>query len=233
MATVNDSTDESDGSIRVNIASGTDYTVAAPPNDMASVTVQDNDDPPVRSIGACVSAAKWNTVAGYYASNAERAPKYGANWYRVLIAYSQERTDKTIPEWDGTTSKPTTPYTAAEAEESEKIWGGWTPVRKTLECLEKASTPSQQSTQQEVSPPAISLTAGAAVTEGGNAVFTVHANPAPAANLLVTLNIGDDPTSDFLYTGDEGSQTVVIQANQVSATLTIAGTSPMGACLPW
>ena len=76
------------------------------------------------SDGCFVSDAKWNTVSFYYAHNAERAPDYGAIWYRVLIAYGQERTDKTLPRWGGPTSKPTTPYTAAEAVKGEAIWGG-------------------------------------------------------------------------------------------------------------
>ena len=139
IATVNDSTDEPDGSISVSIDSGAGYTVASS-NHTASVTVRDNDDPPpVKTIGACVSVSQWDTVAGYYDSNAYRSPNYGANWYRVLIAYHEDRSDKTLPDWVGATSKPSSAFTVREAEQGETVWTGWTPVRKVLQCLEKES----------------------------------------------------------------------------------------------
>ena len=136
VATVDDSTDEPDGSVSVAVDAGTGYTVAASPNDAASVTVSDDDDP-TTTIGACVSDAQWNTVEYYYASNSGKAPKnYGRNWYRVLIAYAQDRTDKTLPDWVGATARPATPYTAAQARISEGQWTGWMSVREVLECLE-------------------------------------------------------------------------------------------------
>ncbi len=139
VATINDSTDEPDGSISLTLATGTGYTVASSPNDTASVTVRDDDPPPPLSPaiaqGTCVSVAQWNTVKGYYDSNANRSPNYGANWYRVLIAYRQDRGDQTLPNWTGSTAEPTAAFTAAGTEESR--WGGWTPVRVVLQCLEK------------------------------------------------------------------------------------------------
>ena len=139
VATVNDGTDEPDGSVSVRIDGGTGYTVASS-NHTASVTVRDNDDPPpARTIGACVSLSQWKTVKGYYDSNAYRSPNYGANWYRVLIAYHEDRGDQTMPDWVGATSKPSSAYTVEEAERSETVWSGWTPVRKVLQCLEKES----------------------------------------------------------------------------------------------
>ena len=88
---------------------------------------------------SCVSDDRWKIVKHYYEINSGRAPNYGANWYRVLIAYRQARPEKALPGWEGGTAKPTTHYTVKEAEKSEKIWSGWTPVRKVLECLEKAN----------------------------------------------------------------------------------------------
>ena len=140
VATVNDNTDEPDGSVSVTIDSGAGYAVASSPNDTASVTVRDDDDPPpppAIAQGACVSVAQWNTVKGYYQSNANRSPNYGANWYRVLIAYRQDRGDQALPAWVGQTAEPTAAYTVKEAEDGEEVWGGWTPVRIVLQCLEK------------------------------------------------------------------------------------------------
>ncbi len=156
----------------VSIDVGTGYTVAAPPNDAASVAVQDDDEAPPATIDACVSDAQWNTVAGYYDSNAGKAPNYGANWYRVLIAYGMERTDRTLPDWTGETDRPTTPYTAAEAVQSETVWSGWTPVREVLDCLVTVSVDDAE------------------VPEGAGAVlvFTVRLNS--ARDQAVTVDFG-------------------------------------------
>ncbi len=141
VATVNDSADEPDGSVSVTLDTGTGYTVASSPNDTASVTVRDDDDPPppppAIAQGTCVSVAQWNTVKGYYDSNANRSPNYGANWYRVLIAYQQDRGDQTLPDWEGATAEPAAAFTAAAAGTEESKWVGWTPVRIVLQCLEK------------------------------------------------------------------------------------------------
>ena len=65
------------------------------------------------------------TVRRYYEINKDRADRnHGENWHRVLIAFGQG------------THATLTPYTAAEARESEKIWSGWRPVREALEALE-------------------------------------------------------------------------------------------------
>ena len=71
-------------------------------------------------------------------------------------------------------------------------------------------------------PPVITITGGAAVTEGTAASFTVNANPAPSGNLTVRLNVSDDDTSDFVASGNEGAKTVTIPASQASATFTVA-----------
>ena len=90
----------------------------------------------VRDTASCVDDAKWKTVADYYDVNATKAPNYGANWYRVLIAYQGEDPERTLPAWEGSTARPSTPYTAGEATRGEALWFGWTPVRRVLDCLE-------------------------------------------------------------------------------------------------
>ncbi len=140
VATEDDGADEPDGSISVSIDGGAGYTVASPPGDTATVAVRDNDDPaPAIAIGACVSGTQWKTVKGYYDANANKSPNYGANWYRVLIAYRSEHTHRALPDWTGPTAAPTAAYTVEEAEDGEKLWFGWTPVREALECLERAN----------------------------------------------------------------------------------------------
>ena len=75
------------------------------------------------------------------------------------------------------------------------------------------------------SAPTITVSGGAAVTEGTGAQFTVKASPAPSVNLTVQLDVSDDDTSDFVASADEGRKTVTIQANRTSATFTVDTTA--------
>ncbi len=105
----------------------------------SSVTLSTSRSPMVRDTVNCVNDAKWNTVAGYYDSNAARGPNYGANWYRVLIAYQGEGPERALPDWEGATARPAAAFTAKDAEDEEAVWSGWTPVRQVLECLERTT----------------------------------------------------------------------------------------------
>ncbi len=58
--------------------------------------------------------------------------------------------------------------------------------------------------------PEITVSGGPAVTEGGNAAFTLTATPAPASELTVRIQVADDGTSDFVSTSNEGTKTVTI-----------------------
>ena len=72
----------------------------------------------------CVSDALLNKVRHYYDVNKHRAPGYGKNWRRVLLAFG-DLADTNL-----------TPFTAAEAKIRESRWFGWKPVRVALECIE-------------------------------------------------------------------------------------------------
>ena len=72
----------------------------------------------------CVSESLLNKVRHYYDINKHRAPGYGQNWRRVLLAFGDL--------WDA----DLTPFTAAEAKVRESRWFGWKPVRVALECIE-------------------------------------------------------------------------------------------------
>ena len=102
--------------------------------------------------------------------------------------------------WDGT---------VAAVTYAEQYFAGQTPP-----------TPTAQ--QQQVPDPEITITAGAGVTEGAGAVFTVTADRAPDANLAVTLNVAEAQGSDFVAASDEGTKTVTVLAGETTATLTVA-----------
>ena len=145
----------------------------------------------------CVSDGLLDLVRDYYSANQNRAPNYGENWKRVLIAFGDVQDDQL------------TPYTASQARQSEQLWAGWKPVREALVCIEAANPPAT---------PVISITAGSAVTEGTAATFTVTASPAPASDLDVAVTVSQ--SGDFAGTG---SRTVTIPATG-SATFPVATT---------
>ena len=175
VATTDDDTDEADGTVTATVNDGAGYTVSTA--DTASVAVADDDPPP-----GCVPERTLKLARDYYELNRHRAPGYGKNWRRVLIAFG-DITDTQLEA-----------FTAAEARQSETRWAGWRPFREALECIEDA--------RQDPAPPPdpeISITAGADITEGSDATFTITAAPAPAADLTVTIEITQ--TGDYATTG--------------------------------
>ena len=168
----------------------------------ATYTILNDDAAPA----ACVPAALLEKVEKYYDHNKDKPPGYGASWFRVLVALGA----RSPAGWTAD-NRTILPMPAADARARQANWFGWGPVADALECLE-GTTPAE---------PEITIAGGTGVTEGGDAVFTVSASPAPAANLKVSLTVADDTNSDFLAAGDEGAQSVVIAAGQASAALTL------------
>ena len=131
--------------------------------------------------------------------------------YRVLIKLGGN-----LPAWAGTeiadVNAPTTPISEAELRtfltSREDDWSGWNTVYTALNCLEAHL-------------PVVTITGGAAVTEGVSARFTVSVNPVPSSPLRVNLNVTDAAGSDFVPLFNEGMQTVTIPLNHTSAVHTV------------
>ncbi len=155
---------------------------------------------------ACVSPGLEADVRRY-AGEAHNGDAHVDRWKRVLAAFSGDN--------------GYTPMAAAEAQQNADQFSAsrWDPVATALQCLEAAPAAEDTSVQAG---PGITVEGGGDIAEGADAVFTVHADPAPASDLTVTLTVEDDAVSDFLAEGNEGTQTVTIQAGQSSATLTLA-----------
>ena len=168
----------------------------------ATHVILNDDTAPV----ACVPAALLEKVEKYYDHNKDRPSGYGANWFRVLVAFGA----RSPVDWTAD-NRTILPMPAADARARQANWFGWGPVADALECLE-GTAPAE---------PEITIAGGTGITEGGDAVFTVSANPAPTANLTVSLMVADDTNSDFLAQADEGTQTVTITGGQTSADLTL------------
>ena len=192
VATTNDSTDEPDGSVTATIDTGAGYTVSSSAGS-ATVAVSDDDDPPPPPPppppADCVSDETLGSARDYYELHRDRAPGYGRNWRRVLVAFGDVVDDQL------------TAFTAAEALEREQRWFGWRPFREALECIEEA-----RQTPQPPGEPEISISAGSAVTEGSAASFTLTASPPPTAALTVEVTVSQ--SGDFGVT--TGASTVTI-----------------------
>ena len=148
---------------------------------------------------SCVSDALLAEVEKAAGETWRTSPGHVERWSRVLAAFGVSN------------AYSTNPMTVAEAQaQADRGLQRWAPVAPALECL--AAAP------QELAPvaPAITVTAGAGVTEGASASFTVTASPVPAAPLDVTLTVGQ--SGDFAASGETGSRTVTVA---VSGSLSI------------
>ena len=75
----------------------------------------------------------------------------------------------------------------------------------------------------DLPPPAVSITAAAAsVTEGGAASFTVSADRAPDADLTVTLSVSEAAGGDHVAADDEGTRSVTIAKDATRAVFSVA-----------
>ena len=115
VATTDDSVAEANGSVTATVNTGTGYTVSSSAG-TAAVAVSDND-----AAANCVSDSLLKTVRGYYDSNKNKAPNYGANWLRVLIAFSDAQ-DSEVDALHGSRSAARVNKSGAAGNQSERRW---------------------------------------------------------------------------------------------------------------
>ena len=200
LATAGDDADEPDGSVSVTVAAGSGYTVGS--SGSGTVSVRDDDDaaPPVAAVDPALVAE-----VRAMAAQTQHGAAHVKRWRRVLVAFGVE-------EYPGLT-----PTTLAEAKANAQKYSSplWPRIAEALEKL--AAAPDTPPDTPPLTPPEIAVSAGSAVTEGGDAVFTLTATPAPAADLAVSVTVATD--GDWGVTA--GSRTVTIPTTG-SATLTLA-----------
>ena len=200
VSTSGDTIDEPNGSVTATLSTGTGYTVSSSAGS-ASATVSDDDDPPQPAkqqtaqevVDNCVSDSLLSKVRQYYDINKNRSPGYGKNWKRVLLAFGD------------VSDSQLTAFTAAEAQERESRWSGWTPVREALDCIEDAID-QQPPPPPPPADPEISISSSSDISEGGTVTFTVTATPAPTADLSVSVSVAQSGS----YTSQAGARSVTI-----------------------
>ncbi len=199
VGTTDDDADETDGSVTATVNAGSDYTVSATQG-AATVAVADDDDDV--DAGYTVDPQVVADVKSW-AAETHQGAEHVSRWQRVLVAFG-------ALDADGVSGGA---MSAAEAQGyADWGWQRWVRVVAELTALEASQ-------RDAVVTPEVSVTAGSAVVEGGDAAFTVTASPAPAAGLEVTVTV----SASGDYGAATGQQTVTVPASG-SVTLTVGTT---------
>ena len=161
---------------------------------------------------ACVSDALLADVEEYAGETWRTSPGHVERWSRVLAAFGVSN------------AYSSNPMTVAEAQaQADRGLQRWAPVAPALQCL--AAAPEEEAEQAEVQPatpatPVLSLSAGSAVDEGGNAGFTVTADPAPQSDLTIAWTVAQ--SGDYLDAPGAGHRTATLAAGTTSTDLSVA-----------
>ena len=206
VGTTDDDVDEPDGSVTLTVNAGSGYTVSSSQG-AATVGVADNDDPVVEEQTGYTVDPDVIAKVRELASQTQHGTAHVNRWNRVLLAFGEH-------DGAGVTGGP---MTAAEAQEMADRHSSpvWDEVVTELTALAAAST----QTPPPPPTPEVSVSAGSGITEGGDAVFTVTASPAPASNLDVSVTVSQSGD----YGATTGQRTVTIPTTG-SVTLTVGTT---------
>ena len=232
MATVNDSADESRGSITVEVLSRSDYDYKVGRSNSAMVKVNDDDDPPPEvSISAyssspitegqtatfiiTVSPASSKAVSiGLSVSDSGSFAAPGATGAQTVSvtggtqSYNVRTVSDNVDEPDGAITV------------SVNAGSGYTPGSPSSAAVTvRDNDPAPAAASAQHAPrPVVSVLGNGGVTEGGPAHFTISADSAPSTDLTIQLMVKDATNgSDFVEAYDEGRQTVTIPAGSTSA----------------
>ena len=222
VGTTDDSADETDGSVTATVNAGSGYTVSSSQG-AATVAVSDNDDAPTPVVS--VTAGNGVTEGGDATFTVSANPAPASN-LDVSVTVSQSG-DYGATTGKRTVTVPTTgsvTLTVGTTDDSTDETDG--SVTATVNGGSGYTVSSSQGAatvgvadNDDAPTPVVSVTAGSGVTEGGDAVFTVTASPAPAANLAVSVTVSQSGD----YRATTGKRTVTVPTTG-SVTLTVATT---------
>ncbi len=163
---------------------------------------------------SCVSDALLADAQAATTETWRTSPGHVERWSRVLAAFGVDN------------AYSNNPMTVAEAQaQADRGLKRWSPVAPALECLanppqEEPEQAEEQPAEEEPATPELSLSAGSAVDEGGNATFTITADPAPQSNLTIAWTVAQ--SGEYLAAPGAGTRTVVLTAGATSIALSVA-----------
>ena len=238
VATRDDSDHEVDGSVTATLTSGTGYTVSEVASS-ATVTVSDDDLPPV-TLDACLTALTGDgSVTGEWTGECDSEGRSGR--FARYFSFSLDSQAKVTIDLESSLDtfmflrsgvgrdgqelhRDDDGGNGRNSQITESLAAGDYTIEATTYGRERtdAFTLSVVGLPDQVPPgagPEISIAAGADITEGSDATFTVTATPNPSADLDVTVEVSQ--SGDFASTG---SQTLTIPTTGTQ-TLTVTTTN--------
>ena len=235
VATVNDTTMEANGMVRVTVSQGAGYTVGSLAS--AAVIVNDDDDgtsppptaPTVTIIGG-PSPITEGTAADFTVSRSGPVTAPLTVLLRVretttggqdFVATAQEGVKTvtipsgaatalyTVPTVDDNTAEPDGMVTVTLNSSSAYLVGSPSAAAVNVNDDDGGSPapPSPAVT------PVVSITGGGGITEGQAATFTVTAVPAPPPGETISVNARISDSGNFVATGQSGSRSIAIDAS--------------------
>ena len=222
VGTADDDADETDGSVTATVNAGSGYTVSSSQG-AATVAVSDNDDAPTPVVS--ITGGSGVTEGGDAVFTVTASPAPAAN-LAVSVTVSQSgdygattgKRTVTVPTTGSVTLTVGTTDDAADETDGS--------VTATVDAGSGYTVSSSQGaatvavSDNDAAPtPVVSVSGGSGITEGGDAVFTVTASPAPAANLAVSVTVSQSGD----YGATTGQRTVTIPTTGI-ATLTVGTT---------
>ena len=231
VRTEDDGTDEPDGRVTIRVRESSGYTTGSPST--ASVTVRDNDAPPLNVPVITITGGSAVTEGGTarFTVRADRASTAAIN---ISLDVSDDATsDFLAPSAEGRKSVTlpagarSATYSVRTEDDSADEPNGQVSARivsgtgYTPGSASSASVTVRDNDLPPLGIPEISISAGGAVTEGGDAIFTLRASRGSAAAISIGLNVSDDATSDFLVPSSEGRKSIVLPARATSVRYTL------------
>ncbi|MYB77533.1 MAG: hypothetical protein F4X83_10665 [Chloroflexi bacterium] len=224
IATTNDSFDEPNGSVTAAIAAalGSGYTVSRI-HGSATVSVADDDDAPVELPAVSISGGEAVTEGGDAVFSLTASPKpAGSIYVKVSITQSGDyvdSTDQRIVSID--TSGTATLAIATTNDATDEANGSVTATLSTGNGYTVSTTQGSATVRvaDDDPPPTpeVSISGGGTVTEGGDAIFTLKADPAPASGISVKVNVTQ--SGDYAVSTDRRTVTIGVSG---TATIHIA-----------
>ena len=215
IPTYDDNNPNPNAPLYADVVSGDGYKISL--LESRAIVVIENDDAPVPVTTIAVKRVTGDTATVIWAPK-EGDTSYQVGWYSLGSNPELNWDTTTATEYRITGLEPESAYQVVVIGQRGSSIGGSYSVKVTT----LASGQSQDFGVTVAQPPAapeVSVTAAGDVTEGGDAVFTVTASPAPKADLRVAVTV----SASGDYGAATGRQAVTIPTGG-SATLTVSTT---------
>ena len=225
VPTQGDSTDETSGSVTVALNAGNGYTVDA---DAASSTVLVLDDDGATEVTVKADVAEvdegGDAMVFVYVRPKPPAP---VDIPLTLTLGTAEASDVgsagSASFAKGDTTQRVTISTSADTDSDDDTFtvgiGSPLPAGYTVGAHSTAGFTIVDTGTTVSADPVLSIAAGAAVTEGTAASFTVTASPAPSGSLTVSYSVSQ--TGGYVSGDDTGSKSVSLDLSSGTATITV------------